>query len=269
MPEKPSYNQEAEQSKECVEVNPAKMEPLTAYNEEFLIKHVEEGQDVPIGVNLGWGDFYIRCDFAAFTDNLKTVTPERLEEKFVNNGKLAKQAPALDEDTRRLLHACWQTAMLVQKSLGDVGQDFVRDASFNRYSKETKSGKKVCIKPLSECKDKAVCAEYALLSQHILNKLGIPSSVIIGAFIEDPEELDTLANRHTYLVLKEGQLVYDPTHSALQEKCWPPKVFKAEKPMTIESLRDMSTDENEPFGRRFRCKDLLTKIERIYGTGAI
>jgi hypothetical protein len=105
------------------------------------------------------------------------------------------------------------------------------------------------------------------MSQHILEKLGIQASVVVGAFSEDPK--DQFAGRHTFLVLEGGKYVFDPTHSAQQKNSWPPKVFTPEAPLTIDSLRDMETDDSKPFGRKITCKDLLTKEERIYGSGAV
>ncbi|MFA4880381.1 MAG: hypothetical protein WC650_02050 [Candidatus Doudnabacteria bacterium] len=264
MPEVPGYNPEKEKT---VELNPTEMEPLTAYNEEFFISHVEEGQDVLVGQGLADGDFYIRCDFSAFAEKLKVVTPEKLAELFAAAGKLEQQAPNLDEDTRKLLNSCWRTTRITRNLLGDVGSEFQRNQSFHEYSTRTVDGKKVCIKPISKSQGQAVCAEYALMAHHVLEKLGIQSSIIVGAFSENPN--DPLADRHTFLVLENGKYVFDPTHSALQKDSWPPKVFTPETPLTVESLRDMETDDNKPFGRKIICTDLLTKKERIYGSGAV
>ncbi|MBU4299480.1 hypothetical protein KJ636_05575, partial [Patescibacteria group bacterium] len=74
---------------------------------------------------------------------------------------------------------------------------------------------------------------------------------------------------HTFLVLKNGKYVFDPTHSAQQKDSWPPKVFIPETPLNVNSLRDMETDDSKPFGRKITCTDLLTKEKRIYGSGAV
>jgi len=259
----PRYKPE---QKKIIELNPVAKEDLTAYNEEFFIPHVEDGQDVLVGHGLSDGDFYLRCDFSAFAEKLKAVTPEKLEELFVAVGKLEQQAPDLDEDTRRLLNSCWRTARITRNILGDVGSVFQRNESFSKYSGKTVDGKKVCLKPLSESRGLAVCAEYALMAHHILEKLGIQSSVVVGAFSEDPK--NPLADRHTFLVLEGGKYVFDPTHTAQQKDSWPPKVFTSEIPLTVDSLRDLETDNSKPFGRKITCKDLLTKEEKIYGSGA-
>jgi len=105
------------------------------------------------------------------------------------------------------------------------------------------------------------------MAHHILEKLGIQSSVVVGAFSENPK--DQLADRHTFLVLEGGKYVFEPTHTTQQECSWPPKVFTPETPLTVDSLRDMETDESKPFGRKITCKDLITNEERIYGSGAV
>jgi len=264
MGEIPRYNPDQEKT---VEINPAITEVLTAYNDEFIIPKITDGQDVKVGSGLADGDYYIRCDFSDFEEKLKAITPEKLEELFVAAGKLGQQSPDLDEDTRRMLNTCWRTARVAKSMLGDVGSEFQRNQSFSDYPSKTADGKKVCVKPLSKSRGQAVCSEYALMSQHILEKLGIQASVVVGAFSEDPK--DQLAGRHTFLVLEGGKYVFDPTHSAQQKDGWPPKVFTPETPLTVDSLRDMETDDSKPFGRKITCKDLLTKEERIYGSGAV
>ena len=263
MGEIPGINQE---HRKPVEINPAKEEVLTAFNDEFLIPKITDGQDVKVGGGLSDGDFYIRCNFSDFDDKLKVVTPEKLEELFVGDGKLEQSLPDFDEDTRRLLNICWRTARISKSMLSDVGSETKRNDSFSEYKTKTANGKKVCVKPLSKCRGQAVCAEYSLMAQHILDKLGIQASVVVGAFAENPD--DQLAGRPTYLVLESGKYVFDPTHSAQQEGGWPPKVFTPETPLTVESLRNMGTDDTKPFGKKIKCTDLLTKENKIYGTGA-
>ncbi len=41
------------------------------------------------------------------------------------------------------------------------------------------------------------------------------------------------------------------------------------EPLTLENLRDMETDESKPFGKKIKCTDIITKEEKIYGTGAV
>jgi len=264
MGEIPKYNPEQEKK---VELNPVEKEDLTAYNEEYFIKHVEEGQDVNIGQSFSKGKYYLRCDFSAFTEKLKKVVPEKLEELFVAAGKFEKQAPDLDENTRRLLNACWRVSKITRNMLGNVGSESERNQSFDKYATKTMDGKKVCVKLLSESQGSAVCSEYSLMAHHILEKLGIKSSVVIGAFSEDPKDTRG-SDRHTFLVLEDGKYVFDPTLTALQEDSWPPKVFSSEIPFTVDSVRDMETDDDKPFGRKITCTDLLTKEELAYGSGA-
>ena len=152
MSEVPEYK--PDQEKVAV-INRAEMEPLTAYDEEFLIPHVAEGEDVLIGRGFTDGDFYLRCDFSAFAEKLKVVTPKKLGELFEAVGKLEQQAPDLDEDKRRLLNSCWRTARIVRNLLGDPGSEFKRNQSFSDYATKNAEGKKVCVKPLSESRDQS------------------------------------------------------------------------------------------------------------------
>jgi len=264
MGEIPVCNPDQEKT---IELHPVTKEALTAYDEEFFIPHVEDDQDVLVGRGLSDGDFYLRCDFSAFAEKLKGITPEKLEELFVAAGKLEQQSPDLDEDTRRMLNTCWRTARVAKSMLGDVGSESQRNQSFSDYPSKTADGKKVCVKPLSECRGEAVCSEYSLMAHHVLEKLGIQSSIVVGAFSDDPK--DHLAGRHTFLVLENGRYVFDPTHTAQQEQSWPPKVLSPETPLTIESLKNMSTDDSQPFGRKITCIDLITKEEKVYGSGAV
>ena len=247
-------------------LKPADKEDLTAYGDEFYIPKVLDGQDVLIGHNLAHGQLYLRCDYASFAQRLKDITPEKLGELFDRDGKLEGQAPALTEDIRKLVHACWRAGRITRKMLGDTASEHRRSESFNDYAAKAKDGRNICLKPLSECRGTSVCSEYALLAHHILDKLGIGSSIIVGAFADSPQ--DPLAGRHTYLVLRDGEYVFDPTQSAKQEDSWPPKVFLPEVPLTIKALKDLGTEEDKPFGRKIICKDLLTATKNVYGSGA-
>ncbi len=251
----------------AIELHHVVGETLTAYDEEFYIPHVVDGQDVLVGRGLSDGDLYLRCDYSAFAETLSRFTPEKLDKHFVAVGRFEQQAPELDEDTRKLLNACWGAARVTRNILGDVGSEINRNQSFDEYKGKTADGKKVCVKPLSRSHGTAVCSEYALMAHHILEKLGIQSSIVIGAFSKDPK--DSLSDRHTFLVLEGGKYVFDPTHTAQQKDSWPPRVFVCEVPLTVESLRDMETDDSKPFGRKIICKDLLTKEEVRYGSGAV
>lgn len=258
------------ENEEIVELNLAEMHPLTPYNEEFFIPKVEEGQDIRVGWGASHGQLFIRSDFSFFEKQFERISPERFEELFNQVGKLETQQPKLDENQRKLFYSCFLVTRTAKRLLGEISPDpFIRNQSFDEYAAKTFDGKKVCIKPLSECKGQAFCAEYALIVQHLLKKLGIQSSIIIGAFLENPDDLGkTFADAHTYLVLENGKYVFDPTHTAQQQEIWPPKIFLPEVPFTEESLKDMNTDPNKPFGEKFVCTDILTKEKRIYGTGA-
>lgn len=260
--EKEPY-QEIEQKKKEIVLHPVEEKPLTPYNEEFLIDQVNEGEDVLIGWGGGVGKFYLRCDFSSFAEILKVVTPENLDKFFDQVNKLTDQAPDLDEETRKLLHTCWRATRITKNMLGPVGSEFARNDSFSKFKVE---GENFSVKPLSQCKGEAVCSEYALMAQHVLGKLGIKSSVVVGAFSDNPE--NPLADRHTFVVLDDGKMVFDPTHSASGKECWPPQVFIPEKPLTLEKLQNMSTDEKEEFGHKMRCTNLLTKEVKVYGSGA-
>ncbi|MEI6327383.1 MAG: hypothetical protein WCO78_04695 [Candidatus Roizmanbacteria bacterium] len=240
----------------------AEYRSLTAYNDEFIINNVKEGDDILVGGGLADGAYLLRSDYSSFEERLKVVTPEKLADYFGQAKNLMEQAPDLDEDTRRLLHTCWRVTRITKNMLGPLASEFARNNSFSRYKAE---GEKYCIKPLSRCMNEAVCSEYALMAHHILNKLGIKSSIIVGAFSANPN--DHLSDRHTFLVLEDGKYVFDPTHTALGTDCWPPKVFLPDRPLTLENLEDMSVDGNE-FGHKMVCTDFLTKEIRKYGSGA-
>jgi hypothetical protein len=247
-------------------VRPAQMHHLTAYDSEFFIRKINDGEDVLVGEGFTQGRFWIRCDWKSFESDLAKVTPQRLDELFKETNGMQEQAPGQDDGTRVIMHACWRSTQKAQQILGAVGSENKRNDSFDSFSNNAKP-KADCVKPLSKCKDEAVCSEYALLVHHILEKAGVPSSVVIGATLSDPKK--ELGDRHTFLVLDEGRLVYDPTYSASQAKCWPPKLFKAEAPLTTESLTDMSTSGDGAFGKKIKCTDLMTNEVRYYGSGAV
>ncbi|HOX97528.1 MAG TPA: hypothetical protein PL066_04235 [bacterium] len=247
-------------------LNLGKIESLTAYDEEFFISEVLDGQDIRVGAGAKDGSYYLRCNFSFFADKLKKVTSEELDSRFVNDGKFEKQFPEMPEFERKLLYTCWMVSKIVQNMLGDVANDDARNNSFARYHGQTESGKNVCVKPLSECRGESVCSEYALMSYHILKKLGVQSAVVVGAFNDNINK--GIADRHTFLVLDNGKYVFDPTHTVGQELCWPPKVFAAESPLTAETLKDTSKNLDDPFGVKIVCTDLVTKDQKLYGSGA-
>lgn len=239
---------------------------LTPYQQEYLMSDIKDGEDVHVGQSLVAGKYYLRADFSSFDEKITYVNPEELERKFESVGKLEKQAPDLEEETRRLLHACWRTARITRHLLGDLSSEEVRNSSFDKYAGITSEGVKLCIKPLSKCINEAVCSEYSLLSYYILKKLGIESSVVVGAFSEDSKEPPS--DMHTYLVLQNGEYVFDPTYTASQEESWPPRVLTPEFPLTIDSLKNMELGPDKPFGKKAFCTDLLTKETKVYGSGA-
>lgn len=268
MSEVPQNPEEIVNEERVIEISLAPMETLTPYKEEFFIDHIEEGQVVAIGRGLDHARaLCIQCDFSAFEETLKEVNPEKLEERFVAVKKLLKELPGIDEQTRRLIHACWKATRLTRSLLGDISRlDHERIDNFSKYKAQTNEGAYVAVKPLSSCKDLAMCAEYALLTHHVLAKLGINSSVVIGAFSDNPENV--LAEHHSYLVLEGGKYVFDPTHTATQKESWPPKFFTPETPLTLESLQNMETGDFTSSGRKIVCTDVITQEEKVYGSGA-
>lgn len=247
-------------------LNFAKSEPLTPYNEEFIISHVTDGEDILIGRSFSNGNLYLNADFSNFSEKLKVVTPEKLEEYYKQyKGLIEKVAPEIDEETQKLLHACWRATRIVRNLLGNVGSEYQRNESFDKYKSTTVDGKSACIKPLSHCHGESVCAEYSLLTHHVLELLNIPSSIVIGAFSEDLQNKDSIADRHTFLVLENGKYIFDPTHTAQQKESWPPKVFSPEKPFTAESLKRLPKENNH----HYVCTDLLSGEKLIYGSGAV
>jgi len=267
MGEIPGINPDAKKPKE---LRPAQAEMLTPFGDEFFIKNVEDGQDVKIGTggSSGIRDMFVRCDFSSFKKTLDLVSTKKFDELFNAVGELKKDAPELDDATRKLLHACWRVARMTRNLLGEVaeGKNMARQKSFVEHATTTTDGKNVSIRPLSESKGTSMCAEYALMSQQVLKRAGIESAVVVGTFSEDPE--DPVTEAHTYLVVDNGKYVFDPTHSALQTNSWPPKVFLAETPLTLETLRNMEPDPEKSFGKKINCTDLLSNEIRMYGTGA-
>jgi len=243
--------QRQESINNITEVHPAKVETLTPYNEEFFVEEIKEGEDVLVGGGLGDGKYWLRCDWSAFGTELDNLSPQRLNDFFDRVGGLQEQAPQLGAETRKMLHACWRAAQKAQQVLGKPGLEFIRNESFSQYSNHQKPAD--CIKPLSASRGEAVCTEFALITHHVLDRLGIKSSVVIGAYKPNQAELP---GRHTFLVLDSGKVVFDPTTTATQADCWPPKVFKAERPLTVNSLKDMSTEGE--FGHKIKCSDILT-----------
>lgn len=254
--------------RESVEIRRAEMEPLTAYDDEFFIEAVEEGQDVPIGASLAKGQFFLRCDFENITDpRFQSLTPQKMHQSFEKHGKLEEQFPEMDEKTRLLVFACWKASQLAHRLLGNLASETERNNSLHRYATQTPEGKNVCVKPLSEAKNEAVCSEFSLVTQEILSRLGVEAAVVVGAFASNVDA--PLLDRHTYVALKKGELVYDPSHSIPRENQWPPVVLKPEKPVTVENLRDMGTDPELPtFGHRMVSTDIVTGGQRVYGSGA-
>lgn len=246
-------------------INLAKSESLTPYNEEFIIPHVSDGESILIGRNFYDGNLYLKADFSSFSEKLIHYTPEKLEKYYQKSkGLMEKVAPNTDENTKRLLHACWRATRIARNLLGNVSSEHLRNSSFDEY-KTTIDSKKACIKPLSQCQGESVCSEYSLLTHHVLEKLGIPSSIVIGAFSENLNIPESLADRHTFLVLENGKYVFDPTHTANQEDSWPPIVLSPERPFTVESLKRLPSENNH----HYVCNDILTGKKLIYGSGAV
>ncbi len=249
-----------------VELNLAPAEPLTPYDEEFIIPSVADGQDVRVGSSLTGEKYYLHCDFNAFADKLKDITTAKLTEMFVADGKLESQFPDLDEASRQQIYVCWRAARIVRNLLGDVASEQARNMSFDNFRQVSSAGQKECIKPLSKCVGESACSEYALMAHEVLRRLGVESSIVVGAY--DGSAEGDIAGRHTYLVLQDGAIVFDPTHTAQQNDSWPPKVFTASEPLTLQTLRNMSTSDDEPFGHKVACQDIVTKQVVRYGSGA-
>lgn len=178
-------------------VNPVNAEQLTPYNEEFLIDIIGDGEDIHLGYGFGVGNYWIRCDFSNFDALLAGVTNERLTTFYDRVNNLKDVVPNFDERTRELVHTCWRSAQKAQQILGTPDQENVRLDSFERYSNHQKPVDD-CIKPLSKTIGQAACAEFAFLSKYILERLGVKSKVVVGAFRREGKEL---AVRHTYLVI--------------------------------------------------------------------
>lgn len=262
----PHYQPKESAEPKVLELHLAPREPLTPYGEEFIIPSVNNGQDVWVGRAFTGEEYYLHCDYETFESKLQDVTPSKLNEMFVADGKLESQFPELDEDTRKLLYICWRTSRIVRNLLGNVASDHARNMSFDAYRQVSKTGQKESIKPLSKCEDESVCSEYALLAHEVLRRMGVDSAIVVGAY--DGSDEGNMAGRHTYLVLQEGQRVFDPTQTTQQTDIWPPRVFIPIEPLTLQTLRNMSTAEDEPNGHKIVCQDIVTKQKVLYGSGA-
>jgi len=69
--------------------------------------------------------------FLSFAEPLEIFTPERLEEYFLKRRKLEPQFSNLnlDENTRKLLYACWVATRATRKLLDDVASPGKRNYS--------------------------------------------------------------------------------------------------------------------------------------------
>lgn len=139
-----------------------------------------------------------------------------------------------------------------------------RNRTFEQYRINSPNRKDV--KPLSRCKNESLCAEYTLLTHHLLDKLNIRSTVIIGALNTKP---DGLADRHTYLTLAEGRIVFDPMLTLSLYQTWPLAFLYPEKPITHESISDLSTDSSQKFGVKILCHNPINQDQFYYGSGAV
>ena len=255
-----------DQETKTISLNLATVDSLTPYEQEYFIPEIKEGEDIHVGQDWVLGKLYLKADFSNFEEKLSYVNAQELESQFEKVGKLEKELPHLDEDTRRFIHTCWRAARITRHLLGEPSSETLRNNSFEKYHAKDENGVKICVKPLSETVNQAVCAEYCLLSHYILKKLGIESSIVVGAFSEESENPTFFM--HTYLVLNKGEYVFDPTHTASQKGSWPPKIFRTEFFLTADSLKNMETDPEKPFGKKAFCTNILTKEKKVYGSGA-
>jgi len=259
-----------------VKLHPAKAEHFRTLNEdtfflqpdirELFIENVDDGDDIQIGRNeLFNNDIYLRCDYSGFDQKLSElkVSKAALNKNFLKYDTFLDQAPGQNEGMRKILFACWVAARMAQGIMGSPN-DRMNDRTAHFMDNSIHIGNNL-LTPLSQLKGKAACSEFACLAHYILRKFGIHSNVIVGAYSVDEDDKSVA---HAYLVLEDGKIVYDPTHTSNQEKCWPLKAYSAEKPLTLENLKALPVkriDEYETRGGKIRCTGLITKEERYYG----
>ncbi len=241
---------------EAITLRPAQHERLDPYGDEYFFPEIKDGEDFVMSA----GSALLECDFSAFDDKLKTVTPEKLEEMFQHVGELEKELPELDLETRRLVHACWRGARIARKMLGEVYTD-----SFNRKkryleNKVVVDGRAVSKRKLSGTVGEAMCAEFAALSHDILRRVGVDSSVYGAAVSSHP---DSENNAHAFVSLQGGKRIFDPTVSNTREHSWPPAILDAEEALTVEKLRWREGED----GKMIECTDIVTGDKRLYGSG--
>lgn len=237
--------------------NPVKADQLDLFGEEFFITEIQEGDDVHIGGGLAQGDFWLRCDWSEFAQELTKITPERLEELYQDSGDWKDELTGVDEETKRLIFATYKTAQTIQRLLGNPATETKRSDSFNAFSNGVK--KAACIKPLSRCRGEAMCTEYSLLAQHVLSsRLQVPTAVVVGQM-----DIPGFApGNHTFNVVKEGNLVYDPTMTMAQPTLWPPRLFQMERPLTARTLSNKTQSDLNII----KGTDILTKQTVFYGS---
>ncbi len=246
-----------------IESHFAKHQRLDPYADEFFIPHVADGEDVVVG----WG-MAIRCNFLDFAEQVKALMPtkQELEESFQSAGKLERLVPDLNEDMRRFMHTCWTAAKIAKKLMGNRSTDKgKRNVRLSDPRVTTKSGNMVfSVTPLSECINDAVCAEYAIMTHHVLEKFGIQSSIIEGA-VENFGSNGEDAHPHTFLTLADGNYVFDPSHAVQEGSGESPRILIPEVPFTVDTLKDF---DQQSHGKKFKCVDLVRKTTRRYGSRA-
>ena len=240
----------------------ADMVPLTPYNEEFYIQRVNDGDLVFAGKShTSPLTYFAECDFQSFDSLLSRITPGITEELFTGQEKFADVLPGQTDDFRRTVHACWRAARAAKHILKNPT---MKNAAAVGAGDENYRvpGEKYCAKPLSASVGDATCLDYALVAHRALEKMGKPSAVVIGARA-DP--VTRSIEEHTFLVLDSGNLVFDPTLTVHQDKCWPPWVLEPESPLTVDTLQNLAADGS--FGHKISCTDIFSGATLLYGSG--
>ena len=232
-------------------INPAETIPIGPM--AYIAPKVNQGDDIYVGYTGACGNLWIRCDYQSFDGLLERYTPEQFETFYAQHQEtFAKTLPNHDEESRKLIFTLWVVSQKCKILLGPPTEDsFRRVDTFKNYSTGDPSQKE-CVKPLSNCNGDAMCTEYALLTHHILDKLGIKSEFISGAI---SQEGDTVGG-HAYLTISSGELVFDPVRSLKQENCWPPKIYKPAEKLTSDLLKKEAS---------VSCTNIISGGEMIYG----
>ena len=237
---------------------PPNLYKLSGIANGCILDSLKEGDCIPIS---SYWKIFIKCDFQNFNINSKFNkanlhdTIEQYEEAIapiMETFPQNMQTKEVKEVFVAVAEATEECLFLLGKPTQDSS---ARANSFNSYGKEL--GAK--IKPLSDCKNNSLCAEYSILFKHLLDKLGVQSTFWMGSVGENQ-------NPHAFLSCLGGKIIIDPLGSIEQldqDSGSLPLILLPSKPFTIRTL-------NENSSHSIACRDLFgsfyqTPRDQIYG----